>query len=226
MPPEWDPEPASGGGCGGGSCGIQRVRERERARARELASRAYPGLRWEPQPAWSPECACFDSTGLEGLLRDLEERAPLTGLWVEPEARGGATLWLQVGERGGSLLGFWEGFEERAAEHQEETHLCVHLSPFGPYYALQEVRVTGLRDTEGLWLTRRAERGLRDDRLAQVLKPVQGFLRAQGLQGLDPAWLEEACSGVLAEGQAPCLWNLLFRAEPWGEERSAWLPLP
>jgi hypothetical protein len=207
-------------GCGGGTCGINKGREKEKASALLALRHALGGGR--PPSAGLP----FDE--IERLGAHLEEVLPVRA-FVRPGAEPGACDWLYLlaGLHPASLYELAEGACEPAERtRDEETYVRLGFSPLGPFVTLQEV-VMRVEAGEPPLLFEEPKVGIEDRRLQLIVKGLQGALRKRRLVVLDAAFLVGAPPAELAEGPggAPStLWAGLFDLDP--PETSRLIALP
>ena len=200
-------------GCGS-SCGIHARRDRERALAIAAAERAHAGLVWRERraPAFADP----------SLAAELEGVFPVRAREVD-----GALL-LLVGVHAPTLLD-----DPLAAPVDRETWLRVALSEHGPFATIDELVVE--RDAAARALLVTSQLGVTDRRLRDLVKGLQGALRAapRRLVVLDAAFLLGAPptdapqpAYVTRYGTPPTLRALLFDSlpEPPGTARCVQLP--
>ncbi len=199
-------------GCGGGTCGIQKGRDKEKASALKALGhalgRGVPGV-----GAGLP----FDEIARLGA--HLEEVLPVRA-FVRPAGEAGACDWLYLlaGLHPASLYELAEGAcEPGERARDEETYVRLGFSPLGPFVTLQEV-VMRVEGGEPLLLFEEPKVGVEDRRLQLIVKGLQGALRKRRLAVLDAAFLIGAPPAELAAGpgrRAPStLWAGLFDPDP------------
>ncbi|MCU0680695.1 MAG: ATP phosphoribosyltransferase [Polyangiaceae bacterium] len=207
-------------GCGGGTCGINKGREKEKASALKALRHALGG--GHAPPVGLP----FDE--LARLGAHLEEVLPVRA-FVRPGAEPGACDWLYLlaGLHPASLYELAEGTCEPAERtRDDETYVRLGFSPLGPFVTLQEV-VMRVEPGEPPLLFEEPKVGIEDRRLQLIVKGLQGALRKRRLVVLDAAFLVGAPPADLAQGPggAPStLWAGLFDLDP--PETSRLIALP
>jgi hypothetical protein len=209
-------------GCGGGTCGIQKERDKEKAAALKALAHARGG-------GGGAVGLPFDE--IVRLGAHLEDVLPVRA-FVRPGVAAGACDWLYLlaGLHPASLFEVAEGAcapGERTRD--EETYVRLGFSPLGPFVTLQEV---GMRLEAGSppLLAEEPKVGVEDRRLQLIVKGLQGALRKRRLVVLDAAFLVgEPPAGVAAPGGAPApptLWSGLFDEDPPDTRRLLAVPGP
>jgi hypothetical protein len=208
-------------GCGGGTCGINKGREKEKASALKALGHAL-GRAGGPAVGLP-----FDE--IERLGAHLEEVLPVRA-FVRPAAEPGACDWLYLlaGLHPSSLFELAEGAcgpGERTRD--EETYIRLGFSPLGPFVTLQEV-VMRVEGGEPPLLFEEPKVGVEDRRLQLIVKGLQGALRKRRLVVLDAAFLVGPPPDDLVAGRgrrAPStLWAGLFDPDPPDTQRLIALP--
>lgn len=198
-------------GCGGGTCGIQKGREREKAAALRALGHALGG---------GATSAGLPLDEIARLGAHLEEILPVRA-FVRPGGEAGACDWLYLlaGLHPASLYELAEGTHDPAERtRDEETYVRLGFSPLGPFVTLQEVamRVEG---GDPPLLFEEPKVGVEDRRLQLIIKGLQGALRKRRLVVLDAAFLVGSppaeLSAGLGDAQAPStVWAGLFDPDP------------
>ncbi|HEU4406746.1 MAG TPA: hypothetical protein VFS43_15880 [Polyangiaceae bacterium] len=203
-------------GCGGGTCGIQKGREREKAAALRALGHALA-------PGGGPSGGLpFDEIARLGA--HLEEVLPVRA-FVRPAGEAGACDWLYLlaGLHPGTLFELAEGAcEPGERTRDEETYVRLGFSPLGPFVTLQEV-VMRVEGGEPPLLFEEPKVGVEDRRLQLIVKGLQGALRQRRLVVLDAAFLVGSPPAELAAGlggRAPAtVWAGLFDPDPPDTQR-------
>jgi hypothetical protein len=198
--------------CGGGSCGIQKVRERERAAVLAMVDVAYPGRVWRPDPlAGGP----LSRARVRSLAAGLEVLLPVRAFVREAAVEGDCDwIYLLAGLHEGCLFERAEGLVTGGEPlREEETYLRIGFSRLGPQVTLQETRFFLEKDGLGTTIEERPCLGVEDRRLQLIVKGTQGFLQHQKLVTLDMAYLIEPLEGA-SGGEDISLqrWSFLFEA--------------
>lgn len=204
-------------GCGGGTCGINKEREKEKASA--LKALAHALGRGEGAAAVGLP---FDEIARLGA--HLEEVLPVRA-FVRPGGGGGACDWLYLlaGLHPASLFELADGAcEPGERARDEETYVRLGFSPLGPFVTLQEV-VMRVEGGDPPLLFEEPKVGIEDRRLQLIVKGLQGALRKRRLVVLDAAFLVDAPPADFVArlgGAAPSsLWSGLFDADPPDTQR-------
>ena len=220
-------------GCGGGTCGISRERERERAALLALIAERYPGLVFPGSEAARPPVSRDEARALGDRF---EAMLPVRAfLCPADDASACDWLYLLAGIHPRALLEFDAGLlppGERPLR-SEETYLRLGFSALGRYVTLQEATISlDPGEGEGLsLLTEETRVGVVDPRLALIVKGVQGALRKEHLVVLDAAFLTQPVVGarfatdadrevaLASDDEPPLVWNFVFEATPPGTRR-------
>lgn len=209
-------------GCGGGSCGITKVREAERERARRAVIHAY-GRRAEQARSAARVERAPEPIDLAALGRTFEEALPVRAFVAEAEPDDLARwLYLLVGLHEPSLWELREGVARSTPSRAEETYVRVGLSAIGRYATLQECVLDATEDRNLLLVRESPRLGVTDTRLRKVVTCAQGVTRSAGLVLLDIAFLVEPAPAALRDdasilarfGREPTMWSLLFDPAP------------
>jgi len=207
-------------GTCGATCGITRERARQREDARQLALRCL---------AEGPSGASVDANGSQGreeaeaLARRLEAVLPCQAHVVLDDAElgpGAAWVYLTASVAGPTWVGFRAGEGPSPASGTEETAVRVGLCPYGRYATLQEVRLRGSAEGEGMFVEESRVVGVVDRRLQLFVKAIQGLLRSLRVVTLDAAFLVEP----LSDDAEVTPWAALFDIDPMGTTVASYLP--
>ena len=200
--------------CGGGSCGIQKVRERERVAVQAAVDAAYPGRVWRPDPlVGSP----LSRGRVRALAAGLEALLPVRAFMREATIEGDCDwIYLLAGLHSDCLFERSAGLAAGGDSlRSEETYLRIGFSRLGPQVTLQETRFFLEKDELGLTIEERPCLGVEDRRLQLIVKGTQGFLQHQKLVTLDMAYLVEPLEGASGSEEATTQrWSFLFEATP------------
>jgi len=211
-------------GCGGGSCGIQNVREAERQRVLELLREAYPDGTCQGASLSDLVAGGLDLDACHSLGPRIEDVLPVRAL---PCRAGtgelGDSLYLLCGIHAPCLFELREGLcpKDAAMLRSRETYLRVGLSPLGRFATLQEtvLEVESLPDT-GRLVVERPCVGVENRELRLLVTGLQGLLRREKIVLLDFAFLMQPFGDAPDPAFAslwqstPTLWSVLFDPAP------------
>jgi hypothetical protein len=201
------------GACGGGECGITRVREEERKVALAVAERVHPGLVWQRVEGVA-QVVPFDVVA--SIARRLEELLPMRAI-----VRTESAIYLLAGLHAPSLAEIVDAGRADAIEPlpEGEVYLRVAFSPWGRFVTIQEVRLSARVAPAAVEIVEAPVLGVEDVRLRAMVKGLQGALRKARLTLLDMAFLAKPLEGKQADyvrefHEEPTLWSLLFDPAP------------
>lgn len=225
----------SGGGCGGGSCGISKVREAERERARRSVIEAYAERGTAASRGTHAKRKTRTPPSLASLGATFEDALPVRTFVADADAEDIARwLYLLVGLHRPSLFELREGRADRMPARREETYVRLGVSAIGGYATLQEIVMDREIDGDFAVVRETPRLGVVDTRLRKVVTCAQGVTRDAGLVLLDVAFLVEPAPAPLDAvpalrarlGSGPTMWSSLFDPAPPTTTREVIVPLP